>query len=35
MIKKSQLKQANKYDKDISYTIRNKIWLSTRNIIIN
>ena len=29
---KSQSKQADKYQKDITYTVRDKVWLSTRNL---
>ena len=29
---KSQSKQANKHQKDISYAVGDKVWLSTRNI---
>ena len=34
-VQKSQLKQADKYQKNIIYTIGDKVWLSTRNITTN
>lgn len=33
VVQKSQLKQTNKYQMDISYILGDKVWLSIRNII--
>ena len=35
IVQESQSKQADKYRTDISYTVGDKVWLSTRNITID
>ena len=35
VVQKSQLKQADKHRTDISYTVRDKVWLSIRNITMD